>query len=326
MIRKLLTCLIALALLLGGCAQGGEQYSVTYLELFDTVTTITGSAHSRQAFDKLAEPIHARLKGYHRLFDIYKEYPNLNNLKTVNDMAGVAPVTVGPAIIALLKDCVAYYDMTGGKVNVAMGAVLSLWHEARENGTLPDATALRSAAEHGNIQDIIIDEAASTVYLADPLMSLDVGAVAKGWAAEQVAKTAPAGLLINLGGNVRATGEKSGGRPWTVGVQNPHGEGYLCKTELKTGSIVTSGDYQRTYQVEGKSYHHVIDPETLYPSEYWSSVTIYCADSAMADALSTALFLLPREEGQALLNQCQAQALWVDKDGNTFQSPDFPME
>ena len=86
---------------------------------------------------------------------------------------------------------------------------------------------------------------------------------------------------------------------------------------------VTSGDYQRTYLVDGESYHHIIDPETLMPSRYWRSVTVVCADSGIADALSTALFLMPQGEGQTLLTRYNAEAMWVDADGGEFFSPGF---
>ena len=85
----------------------------------------------------------------------------------------------------------------------------------------------------------------------------------------------------------------------------------------------TSGDYQRTYLVDGESYHHIIDPETLMPSRYWRSVTVVCADSGIADALSTALFLMPQDEGQTLLTRYNAEAMWVDADGGEFFSPGF---
>ena len=109
-----------------------------------------------------------------------------------------------------------------------------------------------------------------------------------------------------------------------VAVQNPDGgEEHLHTLYLSNGSMVTSGDYQRAYVVDGELYHHIIDPDTLYPSTYWRSVTIVCPDSGLADALSTALFVLPLEEGQALLSQFDAQAMWVDREGNRFYSPKF---
>ena len=329
--------LLALALLLSGCAVGPKAekpkyYNATFLTLFDTVTTIRGRAESEAAFTETAQAVHDELLVYHQLFDIYNDYEGLNNLKTVNDNAGIAPVEVDSRIIALLLDCRDYYERTGGRVNVAMGSVLKLWHEARNDGIndpanacLPDGEALKEAADHMDLDAVIIDEQASTVYISDPEVQLDVGAVAKGWSVQQVSENAPEGLLISVGGNICATGPKEDtGTPWVVGVQDPDkGDAYLHTLYLTLGSVVTSGDYQRNYAVDGKLYHHIIDPDTLYPSAYWRSVTIVCDDSGLADALSTALFLLPLEEGQKLLEKCGAEAMWVDGAGNCFYSPGF---
>ena len=171
---------------------------------------------------------------------------------------------------------------------------------------------------------VIIDEDASTVFISDPETRLDVGAVAKGWSAQRAAENAPEGLLISVGGNVCATGPKTeAGDPWVIGIQDPDGGDYLHTVCVTGGSVVTSGDYQRTYLVDGESYHHIIDPETLMPSRYWRSVTVVCADSGIADALSTALFLMPQDEGQTLLTRCNAEAMWVDANGGEFFSPGF---
>jgi len=331
--KQLLASILLLSLILSGCAGAQEtqpkQYTATFLTLFDTVTTVIGRADSQEAFEKTAQAVHDQLLVYHQLFDIYNDYDGISNLKTVNDQAGIAPVKVDSRIIQLLQDCKRYYDATGGRVNVAMGSVLQLWHEARSDGIddpanacLPDADALAEAAKHTDIHNIVIDEAASTVFLSDPAMRLDVGAIAKGWAAQQVAQDSPTGLLISVGGNVCATGAKdSTGTPWVVGIQNPDGGDYLHTIYVTEGSVVTSGDYQRAYLVDGRVYHHIIDPDTLYPSTYWRSVTVICKDSALADALSTALFLLPQEEGQQLLNQLNAEAMWVNAQGERFYSP-----
>ncbi len=334
MLRKLSMLLLA-ALLLTGCTSVGgqppKQYTATFLTLFDTVTTIVGRERSEDAFTVKAQAIHDELLVYHQLFDIYNNYDGLNNLKTVNDQAGIAPVKVDQKIIELLLDCKAYHDLTGGRVNVAMGSVLSLWHEARTagindpaNAKLPAGEDLRRASEHMDLDAVCIDEAASTVYISDPGVQLDVGAVAKGWAVQRVAENAPEGLLISVGGNVCATGPKDeNGTAWVVGVDDPDGTSYLNTLNITDSAVVTSGDYQRYYTVAGKAYHHIIDPDTLYPGEYWRSITIVCADSGLADALSTALFLLPLAEGQALLDQCGAEALWVDAAGEMYYSPGF---
>ena len=337
MIRKFLVMVLAM-LLLTGCVHPQQQeakeltqYNATFLTLFDTVTTIVGRYPSEKEFSEATQDVHDRLLQYHQLFDIYNAYEGLNNLKTVNDQAGIAPVEVDSRIIDLLTDCKAYYELTDGKVNVAMGSVLYLWHVARNDSIdnplkayTPDPEELKEAAEHCAFDSIVIDEEAGTVFITDPDQRLDVGAVAKGWSLQRVAEETPSGLLISVGGNVFATGPKdTSGTPWVVGVTDPDGGNYLHTLNIPYGAVVTSGDYQRFYQVDGITYHHIIDPVTLFPSNYWRSVTIVCDDSGLADALSTALFLLPQAEGQALLDTCGAEALWMDLEGNLHYSTNF---
>ena len=337
---KRLFALLALCVLLTGCAPSPQesqtQYTATFLTLFDTVTTIIGREETEAAFKEKTRAIHDDLLRYHELFDIYNDYDGVNNIKTINDNAGIAPVKVDKAIIDLLTDCKQYYELSGGKVNVMMGSVLSLWHDARNNGLndpanakLPDREALEEAAKHTSFDTLVIDETASTVYLTDPAASLDVGAVAKGWATQRAADNAESGMLISVGGNVCATGpKKADGTPWVIGIQNPDkADENIHTLFVPFGSVVTSGDYQRAYTVDGKAYHHIIDPETLMPAAYWRSVSIVCgdsfSDSGLADALSTALFLMDRESGEALVKECGADAYWIAADGTEYMTDGF---
>ena len=326
--KKLLMPLLLL-LLLGGCSAKKQVYQTVYLDVFDTVTTIRGYDVSEEAFREKAEAVHDALQQYHALFDIYHDAPM--GIYAINSNAGVSPVRVDDRVMALLSDCREYYELTGGRVNIAMGSVLRLWHEAREGGLndpdnarLPDREQLELAAEHVSFDTVLLDEANGTVFLTDPEQRLDVGAVAKGWTAQQVSRLLPEGYLLNLGGNVCALGSKPDGSKWVIGVQSPENpDSYLCTVGLQSTSLVTSGDYQRYYTVEGRRYHHIIDPDTLMPSEFWRSVSILCPDSGLADCLSTALFLMPLEEGRELAMQCGAEVMWVDTQNRFFQTDGF---
>lgn len=332
--------LILLLVLLCGCTAapaksddtGLNRYEATFLTLFDTVTTIVGYAETEEAFTDTAQVFHDELLEYHQLYDIYNEYEGINNIKTINDHGWEHPIKVDQRIIDLLLFSKELYTQTEGRVNIAMGSVLRLWHDARETGiadpsraALPDQAALEQAAAHTDIDSIQIDVEESTVFLSDPEVKLDVGAIAKGYAVEQVCRNTPSGLLISVGGNVCPTGPKpESGQPWVVGIQDPEDpEQYLHTVYVEDVSVVTSGDYQRYFTVDGVPYHHIIDPDTNYPAGYWRSVTILCRDSGVADALSTALFTLPQEEGQALLDAFQAEAMWVRQDGTILYSPGF---
>ncbi len=330
--------ILFIGIMLAGCGKPVEitykkQYRATFLEVFDTVTTIVGMAEDEETFRSQAQAMHDELKEYHQLFDIYNTYEGITNLKNINDSAGIEPVKVDERIIELLSDCQVFYEETDGKVNVAMGSVLRLWHDARTEGRddpryakLPEQAKLEEAALHTDIQNMVINLEESTVFLADSKMSLDVGAIAKGWAAQRVAEQCESGFLISVGGNVCATGPKDEkNTPWVVGIENPDTteEAYLNTVNVTKGCVVTSGDYQRNYVVNGQLYHHIIDPETLYPSKYWRSVSIVCEDSGVADALSTALFLMNQKDGQKLLDYYGAVAMWVETDGTILYSPGF---
>ena len=290
---KLTVLLFACILLLGmlpSCAPKPQSYKAYSLDYFDTATTITGYAESQEAFDRVSGEILAELGEYHRLYTIYHRFEGLENLCTVNELVDGQhrTVTVDRRIIDLLLYAKEMYTVTGGKVNIAMGSVLSIWHDYRTEGSdepwnakLPPMEELAEAAKHTDIEDILIDEAASTVTLADPMMRLDVGAVAKGYAVEMVARSLEeqgiTGYVLNVGGNVRTVGAKGDGTPWTVGIDNPAEDAadpYFAYLSLAGQSLVTSGSYQRYYVVDGKPYHHIIDPDTLMPAEGYLSVSV----------------------------------------------------
>ncbi|HIY08475.1 MAG TPA: FAD:protein FMN transferase [Firmicutes bacterium] len=332
---------LLLAAVLAGCSpaaavsgENGElqRYEASFLDLFDTVTSVVGYAPSEEEFRQTVEQLHDRLEEYHQLYDIYNLYDGVANLKTINDNAGVAPVMVDGRILDLLEFSQQVYQESGGQVNVAMGSVLSLWHQYREagiedpeNAQLPPEDQLEEARNHCSMEGVVIDREASTVYLPDSQQSLDVGAVAKGYALERVCQEmAGTPMIVSLGGNVRAVAPRPDGSPWVIGVQDPDGgEEFLHRVEVGTGSVVTSGDYQRYYTVDGIRYHHIIDPETGYPANRYRAVTILCQDSGWGDGLSTALFTLPQEEGERLLQAHDAQAMWVLPDGSMTYSAGF---
>ena len=129
--------------------------------------------------------------------------------------------------------------------------------------------------------------------------------------------------LVSVGGNLRAIGKKPDGSQWTGGVENPWNASEVYTTDSLFGAainmsdmaLVTSGDYQRYFVVDGKRYHHIIDPDTLWPAAYYNGVTVLCPDSGMADCLTTALFCMPLEEGQKLVESLDGvEAMWCTPD------------
>ena len=271
-----LLCLLPLT----ACAPQQTLYSASWFDMFDTVTMVQGYAASQQEWDTQTAALHDDLVHYHRLYDIYHHYDGMVNLYDVNARAGQEPVQVSRELFDFLQLCKTSGEtLTGGAVNIAAGAVLSLWHDAREskNPAPPADSAIQEALQHCNLDDLLLDADALTVAFADPAMTLDVGAAAKGYTAVQAGKAARArGLehaLLNMGGNVYTTGPKADGSAWRVGVENPRtGENepqYVQTVELTGGdSLIISGDYQRYFTYELKSYAHLIYLRTVCPAAY----------------------------------------------------------
>ncbi|MDD4080235.1 MAG: FAD:protein FMN transferase [Eubacteriales bacterium] len=340
-INKLLAALLALCLLVPASSLAAQnkytRYTHIFFGTFDTVITILAYAKDREEFDAAAAATEAAFQRYHKIFDQYHPYEGINNVFTLNRQAALAPVVVPEELFDLLVYCREMQPKLLGKVNVAMGSVLRLWHDAREvakahpdDTALPEVEALRDAAKHTDMRDVILNKADKSVFFADPRLKLDVGAVAKGYATELAARDLLQGpvshFIINAGGNVR-TGNPplDGRRNWSVGIQDPsaavlapNDTDVLDMLFMHNMCSVTSGDYQRYFILDGVLYHHLISPETLFPTHFMRSVTVITEDSGLADLLSTTLFLMPHEEGAAFLEELDlpVEAVWVLNDGS----------
>ncbi|GHU88368.1 hypothetical protein FACS1894202_04320 [Clostridia bacterium] len=323
----LLSIICYLLSVLAACSPKYEKFEYSYPDVFDIDGTLTGYALTAADFNAAAREVKLYLWEADRLFDIYNNYDGINNLKTINDNAGIAPVTVDPMITDLLTFARQAYDGTDGRINVALGPVLSIWHRYREanENTLPDINALREAAKLCDINDVVID--GDTVFLKKRGMSLDVGALAKGYAAELAIRLASEGAencLLDLGGNVVVRGKPLDGRDhWSIGIMNPGGGDLLDTVPMNDGAVVSSGSYQRYYTVDGKRYGHIIDPATLMPPDRYEHVSIVCDDSKVGELLSTALFIADRETGEKLAAEWGASALWYYADGHVETTDDW---
>lgn len=195
--KKLIALLTAVFLLLPGCGvqktpdTGYTKYSAQFYGTFDTVVQIVGYCKTEEEFSRYAGQIKSRMEELSQLYDIYYEYSDESNLKTINDNAGIQPVPVREEILDLIEFCQEWYGKTDGKVNIALGPVLSIWHNYMErysadptDAKLPKIESLMEKLPVCNIEDVIVDREAGTVYLAKEGMSLDVGAVAKGYATQ----------------------------------------------------------------------------------------------------------------------------------------------
>ena len=318
-----------------------EKHSEKIFEYFDTITTFMAYTEDEEEFKHYTDVLTEELKKYHQLFNSYDRFEGVNNFLTINENAGKEPVEVDPSVIDLIKYSNEMYELTDGKINIAMGSLLGLWHDAREvsvnnpvEAKIPEESVLKQASEHKDIDAIEIDEEKNTVYISDPDVQIDIGAIGKGYATKIIAnRLREEGLkhgILSVGGDDVLFGDNpaSENSYYKIAIQNPDledkEEPYSSVVSLKNTSVVTSGDYQRYFMVDGKRYHHIIDPETMYPSTKWRSVSVIMDDIAEADTISTYLFIIGYEEGLEFAKKVGAEVLWIDEDYKQLKTDGWP--
>lgn len=337
---------ILLILSLSACKSEPIRFSNVLIDVGfnDAPVTFVAYTENEAKFNQFQEILRDEILVLGQLFDKYNNYEGLNNLKTINDNAGIQPVEVDQALIDLIQFAKEYYAITQNTFDISMGSVLEVWHNYRDEGKLlnssdpaqygrvPTLEELQIAKECVSWDFIEVNDENNTVYINNPCASLDVGGIAKGFAADIVVeKLIEAGLqtaIINIGdSSIITIGTKPNGDEWGVGIAQPKKNVLIADSSVDTlyfeGSIhiSTSGDNQNYYIAEGDiTYHHLIDPSTLYPVvTSLHSVTIATSlSAAAAEALSKAMFILPYDEALSLLNKLKAEnpndvidAVWV---------------
>jgi FAD:protein FMN transferase len=339
-VKKILI-VISMTLLFTACTPVTKDEYVRYSNQtveagFDTLISMIAYTKTPQEFSAYFDMVKTEFYRYHQLFDKYNAYEGINNIYTINQYAGISPVTVDPVIIDMLILSKEWYEKSNFQFNVTLGAVLKVWSAYRDDGEIlnsdgkpgeiPPMELLQEKLKCTGWEFVEIDEEKNTVFITDVCASIDVGGVAKGYATELVAKKLESeGLtmaIINAGGNVRSIGSKPENEPWAVGIESPDMGGVASLDTIRlpdSASFVTSGDYQRYYiGPNNVTYHHLIDPTTLMPGRHFRAVTVVCDDSGLADILSTTVFLLSYEDGVKVIEAMQQQypdqvigALWV---------------
>lgn len=339
--KRILSIILLSALILPSlfsCSKISKETAESF-DCFDTYSSLTVYCEKNE-FEAYEKEFNSVTKKYHELFDIYNAYDGVTNLKILNDRASLAPITVSRELFDALALAKELCLTTNGKCNVAIGALSSLWHNARElsnqepsGAFIPSKSDINEALLHVDINALILDEKEFTVFYSDPELKLDLGAVAKGYVAsllyERLINLGCQSFILNLGGNIVTHGNKSNGEAYLAKIENPFEDKSLefeSAIELKDETLVTSGSYQRFFTVDGKKYSHIIDVENGYPSERFASVSVEtdASRSALADALSTALFCMSYEDGLALIDSLDGvSALWIFNDGSCKASSTF---
>ena len=304
-----------------------SRFSTQRLGYFDTLISFIGYAPSEEDFAMYADVFFTTLGEVHTLFDTFNYHPG--NLYDVNTRAATAPVAVAPEIISLLQNGLQAYEITGGAVNIAMGRVLGIWHSHRLAGhTAPSLEALQEAAQHMDINNLVIDPDGGTVFFADPYMTLDVGAIGKMYAVEiafnAVIDAGIPAAIVNAGGDVIAHGTPQARPTWNVAIQDPNSAtGMIDVASFTNNSLAASGGYERFFVINGEHFGHIIDPATLMPANKFEQIAVLHPSPWLGDVLATALYILPVDVGFEMALANNAEALWIDVDGNWFATEGY---
>lgn len=293
-----------------------EQKSIVFTDVgFDTPVQFSATC-TQSEFEQYSKIVKQTFKQNNKRFDQYHEYKNINNIYTLNHKAYDEAIQVDDILLDCLQLAL-QMQTQNSKFDITQGNVLNLWHDARENeGPPPSDEQIQEAMKHIDKNNIQIE--GNNIRFLDPDLSIDLGGIAKGYTAKLAKeKLNEAGLTngyINAGGNVVLLGKKTDNSDWIIGIQNPDtSESIVQYTTKEPTCMVTSGDYQRYFTYDGKTYGHIIDPDTGYPAQYVRSVTVITKDSGKADALSTTLFCMSIEDGKKYIESLDydVQAIWI---------------
>jgi thiamine biosynthesis lipoprotein len=327
---KKLSCLLVLfviTILGAGCANQklpNNPTSKTEL-VIGTVCTITLYDTND---DAIIDKAFTRLRELENILSINKDNTELD---TLNKMSGIEPVEVSDDTFNVVKKGLEYSKLSGGALDITIGPLVKLWGIGTDNAKLPSEEEISEKKALVDYNKIEIDDTKKSIFLKDPNMIIDLGAIAKGYAADEVAKilkdAGVSSAIIDLGGNIYVIGNKIDDTPWKVGVQNPEKSGgdTIGFVNVSNKSIVTSGVYERYFEYQGKNYHHILSPKTGYPYDNnILGVSILSEKSIDGDSLSTTLFAIGIDEGLKLINSIDGvDAVFITKDHELYLTSGF---
>ena len=323
MIMKRIAYLIVAVLYLVSARPRLERYTAAFWGSFDTFFVITAYCESKPLFDAALMAAADSFSEMDKLYNRFEYSPEIVNVAYINRHAYENKIVTEDELFSLLQYGIMGAERTGRKVSPAFGAVSSVWYDEIKKGRgakPPSQEKLQTAAAHTSLDLLELDEKNKTIKLLSDMALIDAGAFAKGYAVERVSHMlAQMGInraAISGGGNIKVLAPPDWERYWKIGIQNPDGAIFEnskaeISVKLVNQAVATSGDYQRYFWHEGKRYHHLIDPKTLYPADHFRSVTVVTDSAADADLFSTALFVSNLESGKRMAQQEGLAVLWI---------------
>lgn len=256
--------------------------------------------------------INAAFAEIYRLEKLMNRFDANSQLSLVNRTAAKEPVKVDPALFDILQKSIYYSKLTDGAFDITVGPLVDMWRKCAEANSMPSEQELADVKKIIGYDKIILDANNCSVKLAAEGMRLDLGGIAKGFAADKAVaimkNCGAAGGLVDLGGQIGCFGSTQTGGKWLIGIRNPSKDAenkILMKLELTDMAVSTSGNYERFYKIAGKKFSHIFNPQTETSADIISSDTVICPDGTQADALSTAVNVMGTAKGLELIQKIQ---------------------
>lgn len=295
--------LLAIFLYLFFQNSSSDRLDVSYRTTMDTAVELRFVPGSSKESVQVREAVFTEIK---RLEELFSRSIADSEINRINNSAGRRPVSVNPEVIFVTEKAIDYANLSRGAFDPTIAPLIDLWGFLGQNYRLPGITEIEETLPLVDYTLLEIDSSRSTIYLPREGMALELGGIAKGYIVDQALQVLiRAGIehaFINAGGDIGLIGAKPDGSPWRIGIRHPRKENEIIAVLQATGgAVVTSGDYQRTFEENSISYHHILNPATGMPSRDLVSVTIVAPTATEADALSTAVFVLGPARGKALI-------------------------
>ncbi|MBW8350958.1 FAD:protein FMN transferase [Bacillus sp. IITD106] len=324
-IKKSIFLFILFILLISGCGQSNQTkvLSTPYKEtdfLMGTVVTVRIYDNGKEA---VLEPAFKRINSLASRITVNEKGSEIDQ---INQNAGIQSVKVSKDIYKLIAAGKDYSEKANGSFDISIGPLTSLWHIGFPDARKPDDTEIKAALPLISYKHIEINKKNQTVLLTKKGMQLDLGAIAKGFITDEVAKVLKQHdvktAIIDLGGNIYVMGKNPSGKDWTVGIQDPfspRGE-IVGKISESNKSIVTSGIYERYLEIDGNKYHHLLNPKDGYPfNNEIAGVSIISDQSIDGDALSTVVFSKGIKDGMKFIEGIKGvEAIFISTDKKIY--------
>lgn len=310
-------------------ATAQDQRIVEDQKVFTIDTLLMGSAFSFSAIhantDSSYMAVRSAIDEVARIEEMISSWSDMSETSEINRNAGIRAVKVSPELYALIRRSLKVSKLSKGAFDITFQPAKGYWQFDRTERPLPDSSMICESLRHIGFRHIEL-LAGSRVYLNDSSIRISFGAIGKGYAANrakaEMERFGVSGGLVNAGGDILSFGQGPQDGKWPVVVSNPVlPSQYVARVSVSGLAVVTSGDYEKYFTSNGKRYPHILDPRTGWPAIGLSSVSVFCPDAELADALSTAIFVLGVNDGLALVDQLMmVECFIIDNEGNKFYS------